>query len=155
MSNTQPTAGGQAMSIIGRGTEGSGRPAPAQGSTPRASAPDPGAAAGAVIDPSLCGSGTCQTGRMDSADVKKFFERVSVQWDEMRSSFYNADIIDTLADRAQITPHYYRGRRRDRHRVRGRRAGRASRRGDRGRQLPSQRPQGESTTVENLQAYGV
>ncbi len=41
---------------------------------------------------------------MDSADVKEFFERVSVQWDEMRSSFYNADIIDTLADRAQITP---------------------------------------------------
>jgi len=31
--------------------------------------------------------------------VKAFFE-----WDEMRSSFYSADIIDALADRAQIGP---------------------------------------------------
>jgi ubiquinone/menaquinone biosynthesis C-methylase UbiE len=41
---------------------------------------------------------------MDSADVKDFFERVSVEWDEMRSSFYNADIIDALADRTQTGP---------------------------------------------------
>lgn len=32
--------------------------------------------------------------------MKAFFERVSLEWDEMRSSFYSADIIDALADRA-------------------------------------------------------
>jgi ArsR family transcriptional regulator len=36
---------------------------------------------------------------MDSKGVKEFFERVSTDWDDMRSSFYNADIIDALADR--------------------------------------------------------
>jgi len=29
---------------------------------------------------------------VDSADVKAFFERVSVEWDEMRSSFYNEGV---------------------------------------------------------------
>jgi len=37
---------------------------------------------------------------VESIDVKAFFERVSLEWDEMRSSFYSADIIDALADRA-------------------------------------------------------
>lgn len=36
---------------------------------------------------------------MNSADVKAFFERVSVEWDEMRSTFYNAGVIDALAER--------------------------------------------------------
>ncbi|MBB2892033.1 class I SAM-dependent methyltransferase [Flexivirga oryzae] len=40
---------------------------------------------------------------MDSQGVKEFFERVSQDWDEMRSSFYNADIIDALAERTQLT----------------------------------------------------
>ena len=35
--------------------------------------------------------------------MKAFFERVSVEWDEMRSSFYNSDIIDALAERGQVT----------------------------------------------------
>lgn len=39
---------------------------------------------------------------MNSADVKSFFERVSSQWDDMRSSFYNADIIDALAEHARV-----------------------------------------------------
>jgi len=39
---------------------------------------------------------------MDSADVKAFFERVSVEWDEMRSSFYNEGVIDALAERAEV-----------------------------------------------------
>jgi ubiquinone/menaquinone biosynthesis C-methylase UbiE len=34
---------------------------------------------------------------VDSADVKAYFERVSTDWDDMRSSFYNADVIDALA----------------------------------------------------------
>lgn len=41
---------------------------------------------------------------MDSAAVKAFFERVSVDWDEMRSSFYNEGVIDALADRAELGP---------------------------------------------------
>jgi len=41
---------------------------------------------------------------VDSGDVKAFFERVSVDWDDMRSSFYNADVIDALAEHAHITP---------------------------------------------------
>lgn len=41
---------------------------------------------------------------MDSADVKAFFERVSVEWDQMRSSFYNASIIDALAERTGVGP---------------------------------------------------
>lgn len=40
---------------------------------------------------------------MDSADVKAFFERVSTEWDEMRSSFYNAGVIDALAERGRVT----------------------------------------------------
>ncbi|WP_137121311.1 class I SAM-dependent methyltransferase [Segeticoccus rhizosphaerae] len=39
---------------------------------------------------------------MDSEAVKEFFERVSGDWDDMRSSFYNADIIDALAERTQL-----------------------------------------------------
>lgn len=41
---------------------------------------------------------------MDSAAVKAFFERVSGEWDEMRSSFYNEGVIDALADRAEVGP---------------------------------------------------
>jgi ubiquinone/menaquinone biosynthesis C-methylase UbiE len=40
--------------------------------------------------------------RMDSRQVKEFFERVSQEWDEMRSSFYNEDIIDALAGHAAV-----------------------------------------------------
>jgi len=32
-----------------------------------------------------------------------FFEQVSTQWDDMRSSFYNADIIDALAERGRVS----------------------------------------------------
>jgi ubiquinone/menaquinone biosynthesis C-methylase UbiE len=39
---------------------------------------------------------------VDSKDVKAFFERVSVDWDQMRSSFYNADVIDALAAHAEV-----------------------------------------------------
>jgi ArsR family transcriptional regulator len=35
---------------------------------------------------------------VDSADVKAFFERVSSEWDEMRSSFYNEGVIEALAE---------------------------------------------------------
>src|SRR3954462_791387 len=42
---------------------------------------------------------------MDGADVKAFFERVSVEWDEMRSSFYNEAVIDALAERAEVDGH--------------------------------------------------
>ncbi len=41
---------------------------------------------------------------MESAGVKAFFARVSTQWDDMRSSFYNADVIDALAERGRVTP---------------------------------------------------
>jgi ArsR family transcriptional regulator len=41
---------------------------------------------------------------MDSAEVKAYFERVSGDWDEMRSSFYNEKVIDALADHAQVDP---------------------------------------------------
>jgi ArsR family transcriptional regulator len=41
---------------------------------------------------------------VDSSDVKEFFERVSGQWDDMRSSFYNADVIDALAGHGRVTP---------------------------------------------------
>jgi hypothetical protein len=36
-------------------------------------------------------------------DVRAFFERVPAQWDDMRSSFYNADVIEALAERGHIT----------------------------------------------------
>ncbi len=39
---------------------------------------------------------------MDSADVKAFFERVSAEWDAMRSSFYNEAVIDALAERVEV-----------------------------------------------------
>jgi len=50
------------------------------------------------------GGTVCQGRRVDSADVKAFFEQVSTQWDDMRSSFYNARVIDALADHARVTP---------------------------------------------------
>src|SRR3954451_13895996 len=40
---------------------------------------------------------------VDSADVRAFFERVSRDWDSMRSSFYNEKVIDALAERAEVT----------------------------------------------------
>ncbi len=40
---------------------------------------------------------------MKSSEVKAFFERVSVEWDEMRSSFYNAGIIDALIERSELS----------------------------------------------------
>jgi ubiquinone/menaquinone biosynthesis C-methylase UbiE len=39
---------------------------------------------------------------VDSADVRAFFERVSGEWDSMRSSFYNERVIDALAERAGV-----------------------------------------------------
>lgn len=42
---------------------------------------------------------------MDSAQVREFFERVSVVWDQMRSSFYNEDIIDALAEHSDLNIH--------------------------------------------------
>jgi ubiquinone/menaquinone biosynthesis C-methylase UbiE len=47
-----------------------------------------------VICPRAC---ICDAAVVDRADVKAFFERVSTEWDDMRSSFYNADVIDALA----------------------------------------------------------
>ena len=44
----------------------------------------------------------CDSLAVDSADVKDFFERVSGEWDEMRSSFYNEGVIDALAARADV-----------------------------------------------------
>ncbi len=40
---------------------------------------------------------------MDSAGVNAFFEQMSTQWDDMRSSFYNADVVEALADRGRVT----------------------------------------------------
>jgi ArsR family transcriptional regulator len=40
---------------------------------------------------------------VDSTDVRAFFERVSGDWDSMRSSFYNEKVIDALAERAEVT----------------------------------------------------
>ena len=37
-----------------------------------------------------------------SVEVKAFFERVSVDWDDMRSSFYNAGVIDALIEHAAV-----------------------------------------------------
>jgi ArsR family transcriptional regulator len=42
---------------------------------------------------------------MDSADVKAFFESVSTKWDDMRSSFYNADVIDALGRHGGVDTH--------------------------------------------------
>jgi ubiquinone/menaquinone biosynthesis C-methylase UbiE len=49
------------------------------------------------------GFGWCQTWRVDSGDVRAFFEQVSARWDDMRSSFYNADVIDALAEHGRVT----------------------------------------------------
>lgn len=48
---------------------------------------------------STAAGGYVTVGVVDSGQVKAFFERVSGEWDEMRSSFYNADVIDALAER--------------------------------------------------------
>jgi ubiquinone/menaquinone biosynthesis C-methylase UbiE len=40
---------------------------------------------------------------VDSGDVKAFFERVSAEWDDMRSDFYNTDVIEALADHGQVS----------------------------------------------------
>ncbi len=40
--------------------------------------------------------------QISSVEVKAFFERVSVDWDDMRSSFYNAGVIDALAEHAAV-----------------------------------------------------
>jgi ubiquinone/menaquinone biosynthesis C-methylase UbiE len=40
---------------------------------------------------------------VDSRNVRAFFERVSGDWDSMRSSFYNEKVIDALAERAEVT----------------------------------------------------
>ena len=37
-----------------------------------------------------------------TAQVKAFFEQVSGDWDDMRSSFYNEAVIDALADNAEV-----------------------------------------------------
>jgi ubiquinone/menaquinone biosynthesis C-methylase UbiE len=47
--------------------------------------------------------GRCQTQGVDSGDVKVFFEQVAAQWDDMRSSFYNADVIDALVEHGRVT----------------------------------------------------
>jgi ubiquinone/menaquinone biosynthesis C-methylase UbiE len=39
---------------------------------------------------------------VSSVEVKAFFERVSVDWDDMRSSFYNAGVIDALVQHAGV-----------------------------------------------------
>ncbi len=41
---------------------------------------------------------------MDFGDVKAFFEAVSTEWDEMRSTFYNEGVIDALAQRTEADP---------------------------------------------------
>ncbi|KAA0233769.1 MAG: Ubiquinone/menaquinone biosynthesis C-methyltransferase UbiE [Acidimicrobiales bacterium] len=41
---------------------------------------------------------------MDSSQVKAFFDEVSVEWDEMRSSFYNEAVIDALALHTEADP---------------------------------------------------
>ena len=42
-------------------------------------------------------------GGVDSRGVRAFFEQVSAQWDDMRSSFYNEDVIDALAEHGRVT----------------------------------------------------
>lgn len=39
---------------------------------------------------------------MDSVEVKEFFERVSGDWDQMRSSFYNEGVIDALVQHGEV-----------------------------------------------------
>jgi ubiquinone/menaquinone biosynthesis C-methylase UbiE len=39
---------------------------------------------------------------MDAQQVKEFFESVASEWDEMRSTFYSARVIDALAEHADI-----------------------------------------------------
>lgn len=49
------------------------------------------------------GAAGARLGDVDSSDVKEFFERLSGRWDDMRSSFYNADVIDALAGHGRVT----------------------------------------------------
>lgn len=46
--------------------------------------------------------GACDSAIVNAAQVKAFFDRVSTDWDEMRSSFYNEGVVDALAVRAEI-----------------------------------------------------
>src|SRR5689334_16581694 len=41
---------------------------------------------------------------MDAKAVKEFFESVAKEWDDMRATFYNAGVIDALAERARVMP---------------------------------------------------
>jgi ubiquinone/menaquinone biosynthesis C-methylase UbiE len=41
---------------------------------------------------------------MDSADVKAFFDSVSTEWDDMRASFYNEQVIVCLASAIDALP---------------------------------------------------
>jgi len=50
-----------------------------------------------------CQGGEVGSSPVSSDDVKAFFEKASVDWDQMRSSFYNSGVIDALASRAAIT----------------------------------------------------
>jgi ubiquinone/menaquinone biosynthesis C-methylase UbiE len=47
-------------------------------------------------------SSLCQADWVDSVGVREFFELVSTEWDDMRSSFYNETVIDALIERAGI-----------------------------------------------------
>jgi ArsR family transcriptional regulator len=42
---------------------------------------------------------------VDSTEVKAFFDRVAAEWDDMRSTFYNARVIDALAEHVRPQPH--------------------------------------------------
>jgi ArsR family transcriptional regulator len=39
---------------------------------------------------------------MDAKQVKEFFDSVAGEWDERRTTFYNASVIDALSERANI-----------------------------------------------------
>lgn len=41
---------------------------------------------------------------LNAAAVKDFFDDVAEDWDEMRSSFYNEDVVDALAEHASTSP---------------------------------------------------
>jgi ubiquinone/menaquinone biosynthesis C-methylase UbiE len=40
---------------------------------------------------------------MDAKTIKEFFESVAGDWDQMRATFYNAGVIDALAEHARVT----------------------------------------------------
>lgn len=40
---------------------------------------------------------------MDSAAVTEFFQRVAADWDQMHQSFYSTEVVDALAERADLT----------------------------------------------------